>query len=42
MPLRKGRFCYAKRRSKYRVAVRRELVIDECGGATRRRRQAHA
>ena len=25
-----------------RVAVRRELVIDECGGATRRRRQAHA
>lgn len=24
------------------VAVRRELVIDECGGATRRRRQAHA
>ena len=24
------------------VAVRRELVIDECGGASRRRRQAHA
>ena len=24
------------------MAVRRELVIDECGGATRRRRQAHA
>ena len=24
------------------MAVRRELVIDECGGAKRRRRQAHA
>ena len=24
------------------VAVRRELVIDECGGATHRRSQAHA
>ena len=24
------------------VAVRRELVIDECGGASRRHRQAHA
>ena len=24
------------------MAVRRELVIDECGGASRRRRQAHA
>ena len=23
------------------MAVRRELVIDECGGASRRRRQAH-
>ena len=26
----------------YKVAVRRELVFDECGGALRRRRQAHA
>ena len=24
------------------MAVRRELVYDECGGAQRRRRQAHA
>ena len=24
------------------MAVRRELVIDECGGAKRRRKQAHA
>ena len=24
------------------MAVRRELVFDECGGASRRRRQAHA
>lgn len=26
---------------KLQMAVRRELIIDECGGAPRRRRQAH-
>ena len=29
-------------RKYHKMAVRRELVIDECGGATRRRKQAHA
>ena len=29
-------------RKYHKMAVRRELVIDECGGASRRRRQAHA